>query len=147
MYNDIVYTNNCSYPGEYVPLLKKEQFDREVGIFHEGERLVPPVNISELPDAYKVDVAIPGIRREELLVHIEGNVLFIRVLHKETGLTAVPTFQLHEFNYVCFERHIDLPANADSAFMSAEYKAGILQVIIPKTTCPIDGPCVQVAVY
>src|SRR5688572_19669412 len=146
MYNVTAYTTGCSYPGEYVPLLKQEQFDREAGIFHEGEMLFPPVNISELPDAYKVDVAIPGIRREELLVHIEGNVLFIRVLHKETGPKAVPTFQLHEFNYVCFERHIDVPANADPAFMGAEYKAGILQVIIPKTTCPIDGPCVQVAV-
>jgi len=147
MYNDTAYTTGCSYPGEYVPLLRQEQFDQEWGRFHEGEMLFPPVNISELPDAYKVEVAIPGIRREELLVHMEGNVLFVRVLHKEMGLKANPKFQLHEFNYVCFERHIDLPADADPAFMSAEYKAGILQVIIPKTTCPIDGPCVQVAVY
>src|SRR5687767_14642618 len=119
--------NETTYPGDYVPLLKHEEFQEELARVREGEMLFPPANISELPGAYKVEVAIPGIRREELLVHIEGNVLFIRVLHKEAGPKAVPKFQLHEFNYICFERHIDLPANADPAFMSAEYKGGILQ--------------------
>ena len=147
MENATTSTTTYCYPGDYVPLLKPEEFEKELAHFHEGKMVFPPANISELPDAYQVDVAMPGIRREEFLVHIESNVLFIRVLHKEAGLQPVSKFRLHEFNYVCFERHIDLPANADPEFMSAQFKAGILQVIIPKAACPIDGSSMQVVVY
>jgi HSP20 family protein len=147
MYNDLTHTMHYSYPGNYVPLLREEQIDEELGHCQEGDMLFPPVNISELPGAYKLEVAIPGIRREEFLIHIDDNVLFVRVLHKNREEAGVQNFQLHEFNYVCFERKINLPANADPAFLSAEYKGGILQVIVPKAARPVDGPSIQVVVY
>ncbi len=147
MENETTYATTYCYPGDYVPLLKQEEFEEELARFHGGKMLFPPANILELPDAYQVEVAMPGIRREEFLVHVEGNVLFVRVLHKETKLKVPPKLQVHEFNNVCFEKRINLPANADPSFMSAEYKAGILQVIIPKADCPIDGSCMPVVVY
>src|SRR5688572_30751223 len=113
MENETTYTTAYCYPGDYVPLLKQEEFQEELAQFREAEMLFPPANISELPDAYHVEVAMPGLRREEFLVHIEGNVLCVRVLHKETGLKVVPKLRVHEFNNVCFERRINLPANAD----------------------------------
>ncbi len=147
MENETTYAMAYCYPGDYVPLLQQQEFEEELAHFREGEMLFPPANISELPDAYHVEVAMPGIRREEFLVHIEGNVLFVRVLHKEGGLKGLRKLQVHEFNNVCFEKRINLPADADPSFMSAEYRAGILQVIIPKADCPIDGPCMEVVVY
>ena len=147
MENETISTTAYCYPGEYVPLLKQEEFEEELAHFQKGEMLFPPANISELPDAYQVDMAMPGIRREEFMVHIDGNVLFIRVLHKGAKWTGVLKLPEHGFNNVCFERSVNLPANADPSFMSAEFKAGILQVIIPKATGPIDSSSMQVVVY
>lgn len=75
---------------------------------------------------------MPGVKREDILIDVEGNVLTVWVLHREFGPCPV-CFQLHEFNYECFERHIILPENADAEFISAEYKEGILQIYFPKT--------------
>jgi HSP20 family protein len=147
MENETTYTTTYCYPGDYVPMLKKEEFEKEMAHFYEDKIVFPPANISELPDAYQVDVAMPGIRREEFVVNIESNVLFIRVLHKEAKLTVAPKLQVCGFNNVCFEKRVNLPANADPSFMNAEFKAGILRVIIPKATCPIDGSSTQVVVY
>ena len=147
METEITYTTPYCYPGDYVPLLKQEEFEEELAHFHEGVMLFPLANISELADAYRVEVGLPGIRREEFLVHIEGKVLFIRVLQKKAKLKVAPKLQVHEFNNVCFEKRINLPADADPSFMSAEFKAGILQAIIPKADCPIDGSCMPVVVY
>jgi len=147
MENETTSTTAYCYPGEYVPFLKQEEFEEKLAHFQKGEILFTPANISELPDAYQVDVAMPGIRREEFMVHIDGNVLFIRVLHKGAKVTVALKLQEHDFNDVCFERRVNLPSNADPSFMSAEFKTGILQVIIPKAAGPIDGPSMQVVVY
>ena len=90
MENETRYPTAYCYPGDYVPLLSQEEFEEELAHFHGGEMLFPPANISELPDTYQVDVAMPGIRREEFLVHVEGKVLFIRVLHKEANVESCP---------------------------------------------------------
>jgi len=147
MENETISTTAYCYPGEYVPLLNQEEFEEKLAHIQKGEMVFPPANISELPDAYKVDMAMPGIRREEFMVHIDGNVLFIRVLHKGAKVTVGLKLLGHDFNSVCFEKRVNLPANADPSFMSAEFKAGILQVIIPKAAGPIDGPSMQVVVY
>ncbi len=70
MKSDILYSPDCSiYPGDYMPLLRAEEIEEELKLSHEGEALFPPVNITELADSFKVEVAIPGVRREDFLLH------------------------------------------------------------------------------
>ena len=148
MKNDILYSPGCSiYPGDYMPSLRAEEIEEELKLSHEGEALFPPVNITELADSYKVEVAIPGVRREDFLLHAKENVLFVRVLHKEYVVEGSERFQLHEFNYQCFDRPIVLPDNADAEFISAEYKAGILRLHLPKSEQPAKNPHTRIVVY
>jgi HSP20 family protein len=148
MENITLYDTDCSiYPGDYVPLLNAEEIEEELKLSHEGEALFPPVNITELADSFKVEVAIPGVRREDFLLHTDGNVLFVRVLHKEYVVEGSERFQLHEFNYQCFDRHVVLPDNADAEFISAEYKAGILRLYIPKSDQPAISRHMRIVVY
>jgi len=148
MKSDILYNLGCSiYPGDYVPLLSAREIEEELKLSHEGEALFPPVNITELADSFKVEVAIPGVRREDFLLHTDGNVLFVRVLHKEYLVEGSERFQLHEFNYQCFDRRVVLPDNADAEFMSAEYKAGILRLYIPKSDQPAKNRHTTIVVY
>ena len=122
MINDVLYDTGCLiYLGAYVPLLKEEEVQEELKRSHEGETVYPPVNVTELADSFKVEVAIPGVKRENFLVHADENILSVCVVHKECGLHVGETFQLHEFNCDCFERDIILPDNTDSEFISAEY--------------------------
>ena len=148
MENDVLYDTGCLiYPGAYVPLLKEEEVQEELKHPHEGETIVPPVNVIELADSFKVEVAISGVKKEDFLIHSDGNVLSVCVLHKECGLHEGERFQLHEFNYECFDRHIILPDNADSEFASAEYKAGILRLYILKAKQPAKNLHTRIVVY
>ena len=148
MKSDILYSPDCSiYPGDYMPLLRAEEIEEELKLSHEGEALFPPVNITELADSFKVEVAIPGVRREDFLLHAKENVLFVRVLHKEYVVEGSERFQLHEFNYQCFDRQVVLPDNADAEFISAEYKAGILRLYIPKSDQPAKNRHTRIVVY
>ena len=148
MENDVLYDTGCLiYPGAYVPLLKEEEVQEELKRPHKGETILPPVNVTEMADSFKVEVAIPGVKREDFLIHSDGNVLSVCVLHKECGLHEGERFQLHEFNYECFDRHIILPDNADSEFVSAEYKAGILRLYVPKAKQPAKNQHTRIVVY
>jgi len=148
MENDVLYDTECLiYPGAYVPLLKEEEVQEELKRPHEGETILPPVNVTEMADSFKVEVAIPGVKREDFLIHSDGNVLSVCVLHKEPGLHEGERFQLHEFNYECFDRHIILPDNADSEFVSAEYKTGILCLYVPKAKQPAKNQHARIVVY
>ena len=130
------YDSNCLiYPGEYVPLMNEKQMHEELSKLCKTDSRFPHVNVTEFDDSFKVEVAIPGVKRENFHVYADDNILSVCVVNKEPGL-AEETFQLNEFNYDCFESHITLPDNADPEFVSAEYRSGILCLHMLKTKIP-----------
>jgi HSP20 family protein len=143
------YTYDCStiYPGVYVPMMDEAEASRELICSYHGEAISPPVNVIELPEAYKIEFSIPGVSRENILIHAEGNVLSVFVVRKKYGAINGEDFKMHEFNYGNFGRHIILPDNADTVFLSAEYRAGILRIIIPKSIYPTRNPHSRIVVY
>jgi HSP20 family protein len=146
MENLNLYKSDSSvYPGEYVPLLKEEEIQEELKQW-DRDQIAPQVNITESPDSFKVEVAIPGAKREELLVHIDENILSISVLHQRASATDQVNFRLHEFDYNCFDRHITLPEQADAQFTSAEYFSGILHLHMQKTSHPVKSHHVPIVV-
>lgn len=122
---------DCVYPGHFVPLFNAEELSKELGQPHEGEMLNPPVNIIEMEDSYKVEIAIPGAKREDFLLSSNDHILTVAVLNREAQ-NSNSQFKLHEYNYRCFQRHILLPEDADTEFSAAEYCSGVLRVFLPK---------------
>lgn len=148
MANIVLHRSDYSiYPGDYVPLIKEEQIREELKHPHKGKMLFPPANITELADSFKIEIAIPGVKREDILIRADENVLSVYVLHKECPMHDQESIQLHEFNYECFERHIILQDNADAEFVSAEYKEGILLLYVPKTKQPAKNLHTSIVVY
>ncbi len=135
------------YPGEYIPLVNKDELRKELKKPHEGIVVQPFVNVSEQEDCCKIEVAIPGLQREDFFINIDDNILSIAVLHKKEDLPKEEKFQLHEFNYECFKRHVILPENVETEFVRAEYKEGILVMYLLKTKHPSKSASMQVMVY
>ncbi len=135
------------YPGEFVPMLKEEEVKDQLKRPHSGESLLPPVNVIEYKDSFQVEMAIPGIKREEFMIHADRNILSVCVLHKECNITSDAAIQQHEFNYECFDRSIILPKTADTEFISAEYREGILYLNMPKSTAVAKNLHTRIVVY
>ena len=135
-----------AYPGEYIPMPEAKAMLKELKLTPKDFLAKPPVNMEEYKDCYKIDVIIPGVRREDIFIYVQDTILSIMVLHMACeGLKK--KLQIHEFDIKGRERHILLPENADTEFVSAEYKQGILRLHIPKSLQPAATNFQQIVVY
>jgi HSP20 family protein len=120
------------YPGEYIPSPEVENLQQKLKLSHLGFTAKPLINLEETSSDIKIEVAIPGIKREDIFMYTQYNVLSIMIVGKKAGDETRKSEQIHEFDTECMERHILLPDHADTEFMSAEFRQGILYINIPK---------------
>ena len=97
----------------------------------------PAVNIIEDEDQYKVEVAAPGMTREDFKVHInEDNELIISLEkkseEKEEDKKRKGTYLRREFSYTQFQQSLLLPDNIERENISAKVENGVMTIDIPK---------------
>jgi HSP20 family protein len=137
-----------TYPGEYKPVPRKfDTLPEELSKPHEGASS-PAYNICESPEYYKIELAAPGLKREDFFVNInEHGHLSISALHKDPNRIENEKYCKHTFNYECFNRELLLPENVDTDFNKAEYNAGILSIWFLKTEKPYQKRASMIVVY
>ena len=92
----------------------------------------PAVNIIEDEDQYKVEVAAPGMTREDFKVQInEDNELIISE-EKEEDKKRKGTYLRREFSYTQFQQSLLLPDNIEREKISAKVENGVMTIDIPK---------------
>lgn len=97
----------------------------------------PAVNIIEDEHAYKVEVAAPGMTREDFKVHInEDNELIISMEkkseQKQEDKKHKGTYLRREFSYTQFQQSLLLPDNVEREHISAQVENGVMTIDIPK---------------
>lgn len=92
----------------------------------------PLVNISERNDDYLVSMAAPGLKKEDFLIQVEGNMLTISSEKDETKEEEDDKFTRQEYSYSCFERSFTLPDEVVKDKIDAKYKNGVLEIVLPK---------------
>jgi|SRR6185437_2585582 len=94
---------------------------------------IPAVNIKDTKDAFKVEVAAPGLKKEDFKIDLENNVLTISAEKEENKEEGEEKFRRQEFSYTSFVRSFQLSENeVDAEKISAKYENGVLQIEIPK---------------
>lgn len=94
----------------------------------------PAVNIIENLPNFVLELAVPGLNKEDFAIEIEEDTLKItskKVEEKEEGLKDLK-FLKKEFNYTSFERSFKLPENIETDSIQANYENGVLKVTLPK---------------
>ncbi|WP_411896096.1 Hsp20/alpha crystallin family protein [Winogradskyella sp. A2] len=113
-----------------------EIFNRDVASvftsnFNTGMTL-PKVNIRETSDAYFVDMAVPGMKKSDFEIHLEGQLLSISSEIKDQNEFQEDNFTRREFGYSAFKRSFTLPETVSEEKIKAKYNDGILSVHLPK---------------
>ena len=93
---------------------------------------VPAVNIAETASGYEIDLAAPGLKKEDFKINLEKHELTISVEKKETSKEDGKKFSKQEFSYYSFSRKFIIPETVDETSISASYKDGILQLKLAK---------------
>jgi HSP20 family protein len=95
---------------------------------------IPAVNIRETKENFAVELAAPGMQKEDFKIELDGNRLTIS---SEKATTDEQTddnrYTKREFSYQSFQRSFQLPKDVvDAEGIQARYENGLLQLIIPK---------------
>lgn len=93
---------------------------------------VPAANISESPDHFHLELAAPGLKKEDFKLNLERKVLSISVEQGNDEQQNQKHFTKREYSYTSFVRSFSLPDSADESGIQARYNDGILSVDIPK---------------
>ncbi len=92
----------------------------------------PAVNVEETDKEYRIEVAAPGLEKEDIKVSVENGVLTISSEKKEEKEEKKDNYIRKEFGYSSFCRSFTLPEETDADKISAKHKNGVLNVHIPK---------------
>ncbi len=137
-----------AYPGSYTPIqFKMETLEVELATSHQGSKN-PPCNICETNEYYKIELAVPGLKRDDFFAGInsEGK-LTVSALCKEVDPLVNGRYRRHAFNYDSFSRQLPLPQNVDTDFIKAEYRQGILTFLFLKTQRPYHKTPSVIVIY
>ncbi|OOG16319.1 heat-shock protein [Sphingobacterium sp. CZ-UAM] len=94
---------------------------------------VPAVNIKENGDTFEVEVAAPGMAKEDFKVSLDGNLLTISSAKEEKKEEQTDNYTRREFSYQSFQRSFELQREVvDQDNIQARYENGMLRLTIPK---------------
>jgi len=115
--------------------------------WHNGNNTtVPRVNIVETNDDFRVEMAAPGMKKDDFHVELDNDVLTIssEVQHEQNN--EEKNYTRREFSYQSFRRSFHLPNTVEADKIEATYKDGLLSLVIPKKEEAKKKPVKQIAI-
>lgn len=100
-----------------------------------SEKLVnktPAVNIAESENEFHIELAAPGLTKEDFKISVEKNILTVSAEKKAETEAADKKYSKKEFSYSSFKRTFTLPETVDYAKIEAAYTDGILKLNVAK---------------
>ncbi len=107
---------------------------------------LPKVNIRETKDAYFVDMAVPGLKKNDFHIDIDNKVLSISAEMEENSEQQEENFTRREFGYSSFKRSFSLPETVKEDDIKAEYTDGVLSIHLPKKEEAIQKPARRIKI-
>ena len=121
--------------------LKRIQ-DRINRLFSEFEKFGPksiapalstPVDVIDEGDVVKVVIDMPGFKKEDIEIYVEGNDLVVRATRKEEVDERKGNYIRKERRYGEVYRRIPIPEGLEVEKAKANYNNGVLEIIIPRS--------------
>jgi HSP20 family protein len=109
-----------------------EWFDDGTAFFNR-QLTIPAVNVSETKENFMVTLAVPGMKKEDFDIRIDGNMLTISCEKEEEKEEKEKAFNRKEYNYSSFSRSFTLPDEVMKEKIDALYENGELKLMMPKT--------------
>jgi HSP20 family protein len=121
-------------PGIFDDFFAKDLFDWNNANFSMQGTSLPAVNVKETADSFEVEMAAPGMKKEDFKVELNNNVLTISSeKQNEHEEKEGEKYTRKEFSYQSFQRSFTLAKEAvDADNIQAKYDNGVLRLLIPK---------------
>ncbi|TPE45460.1 Hsp20/alpha crystallin family protein [Pontibacter mangrovi] len=94
---------------------------------------VPATNIRENEKEYSIEVAAPGMKKDDFNIEVNEGMLTISSQREEEKKDEQENFTRREYNYSSFSRSFRLPESVKQENIKARYQDGVLHVSVPKS--------------
>lgn len=133
-----------------VPSLIDEFFGRDLmqNFFEDQTGIsMPAVNVVETNDNFRIEVAAPGLDKNDFKIDLENNLLTISSEKEERNESQEEgNYMRREFSYSSFRRSFSLPNMVDAEKIEACHKDGILSITLPKKEEAKQKPAKQITI-
>ncbi|MDP4223453.1 MAG: Hsp20/alpha crystallin family protein [Bacteroidota bacterium] len=103
-------------------------------VFDGRSTSMPAVNIREDEKNFTLDLAVPGMEKKDLKIDIQEDLLTVASESKNEKEESKDGYRRKEFSYSSFCRSFEIPENINKEKIEANYKDGILSIVLPKVT-------------
>jgi HSP20 family protein len=91
-----------------------------------------PVNILESEKGFKLEIAAPGLGKEDFSITVDKNVLTVKAKKEQKQEENGPVYRRREFNFTEIERSFRIPESIDTDQVNATFNNGILEIELVK---------------
>lgn len=98
----------------------------------------PAVNVEETDKDYRIEVAAPGLEKDDMKVSVDDGVLTIKAERKVENEENKENYIRREFGYSSFSRSFTLPEEIEVEKIIAKHKNGVLNVTLPKAKVKVE---------
>lgn len=106
-------------------------FDRDLGNYQWFNK-VPAANIVDKKENFIINLAVPGMEKNDFHVKVDNGLLTINAEKEEEFEEKDEEFTRREFNYNSFTRSFVLPESVNADQVEAKYENGVLNIMLPK---------------
>jgi HSP20 family protein len=106
----------------------------------------PAVNILENKDNFEIEVAVPGMDKNDFKLNVNQNLLSISCEKEQKNEESNDRYTRREFGYASFERSFSLPESVNAEKIEAKYKDGILKINVPKKEEAKEKPAREIKI-
>ncbi len=125
-----------NYSQEWLPSIFNDFFDNDWMV--KANATAPAINVIESDKDYKVEVAAPGMTKEDFNIHLsEDNELVISMEKKTENKEEDKEnkkYLRREFSYTKFQQALVLPDDVEKDKINANVNNGVLTIELPKRT-------------
>ena len=120
------------FPAFFDDFFGRDLFESSTSNWTRGT--LPAINIKEEDNQYSIELAAPGLNKEDFQIELENDLLKISAeIKEEQKEDKAEHYTRREFRYTSFSRSFTLPKDkVDADQISANYANGILQIAVPK---------------
>lgn len=114
-------------------LLGRDMFDLDTSLVPSRLGItVPTANIKETPKEYKLELAAPGLERNDFSIEINNHSLTVSAEKEHESNEEENGYSKREYSFNSFCRTFSLPENIKEEKIEAKYDKGVLKISIPK---------------
>ncbi|OJJ16400.1 hypothetical protein BKI52_34495 [marine bacterium AO1-C] len=129
---------------QFFPEISHPRFSNWVNNFFEDDWFakgsqLPAVNVKDNEGDYQIEVAAPGLNKEDFKLSLDNNILTIASEKKTENVEESQEkdekkgkYTRQEFSYQSFLRSFTLPKDVKQGEISASYENGVLNIVVPK---------------